>query len=45
MEKLEVTPQETMLSLISGFWVARLLYLAAQLGIADVFDDQPQQIA
>jgi hypothetical protein len=45
MEKLEVAPQETMLSLISGFWIARSLYLAAQLGIADVFDDQPQPIA
>jgi O-methyltransferase domain/Dimerisation domain len=45
MEKLEVTPQETMLSLISGFWVARSIYLAAQLGIADVFDDRPETIA
>jgi hypothetical protein len=41
MEKVEVAPQETMLNLISGFWMARSLYLAAQLGIADLFDDQP----
>jgi O-methyltransferase domain/Dimerisation domain len=45
MEKLEVTPQETMLSLISGFWVARSIYLAASLGVADVFEDQPKTIA
>jgi hypothetical protein len=42
MKKSEVTPQETMLNLISGFWVARSIYLAAELGIADVFDDQPK---
>ena len=45
MEKSEVTPQETMLNLIGGFWVARSLYLAAKLGVADVFDDQPKTIA
>ncbi|MBD1845949.1 methyltransferase [Cyanobacteria bacterium FACHB-63] len=45
MEKIEVTPQETMLNLISGFWLARSLYLAAKLGVADLFDDQPKTIA
>jgi O-methyltransferase domain/Dimerisation domain len=44
-EKLEVTPQETMLNLISGFWVVRSIYLAAELGIADWFDGQPKTIA
>lgn len=29
MEKLEVAPQETMMNLIGGFWIARALYLAA----------------
>lgn len=43
-EKSEVTPQETMLNLISGFWVVRSIYLAAELGIADQFDDQPKTI-
>lgn len=45
MERIEVTPQETMLNLISGFWIARSLYLAAKLGVADLFDDQPKTIA
>jgi hypothetical protein len=45
MEKVEVAPQEAMLNLISGFWIARSLYLAAQLGIADLFDDQPKTVA
>ncbi|MEP0873472.1 hypothetical protein NDA01_27305 [Trichocoleus desertorum AS-A10] len=34
-----------MLRLIGGFWVARSIYLAAQLGVADLFDDQPKTIA
>ncbi|AGY59659.1 hypothetical protein [Gloeobacter kilaueensis] len=45
MEALEVTPQETMLNLIGGFWIARSIYLAAKLGIADAFDAQPKPIA
>ena len=45
MKKLEVAPQETMLNLIGGFWIARSIYLAAELGVADVFDDQPKTIA
>lgn len=45
MKTLEVTPQAKMLNLIGGFWIARSIYLAAKLGIADVFDDQPQTIA
>lgn len=44
-KKMSVAPQETMLSLISGFWIARSIYLAAQLGIADCFDDTPKTIA
>ena len=45
MEKSEVTPQETMLNLIGGFWIARSIYLAAQIGVADAVDDQPKTIA
>jgi len=45
MEKLAVAPQETMMDLISGVWIARAINLAAKLGIADVFDDQPKTIA
>ncbi len=45
METLKVTPQEKMLDLIGGFWIARSIYLAAELGVADVFDDRPKTIA
>lgn len=45
MEKVEVAPQEAMMDLIGGFWIARSIYLAAQIGIADAFDDQPKTIA
>ena len=45
MEKLDVAPQETMLNLIGGFWIARSIYLAAQIGVADAFDEQPKTIA
>lgn len=45
MERIEVAPQEAMLNLISGFWIARSLYLAAKIGVADLFDDQPKTIA
>ncbi|XGV97602.1 MAG: hypothetical protein ACAF41_01375 [Leptolyngbya sp. BL-A-14] len=34
-----------MMNLIGGFWIARSLYLAAQVGVADAFDDQPKTIA
>ncbi len=45
MEKVEVAPQERMFNLIGGFWIARSIYLAAKLGVADWFDDQPKTIA
>jgi hypothetical protein len=45
MEKVEVSPQETMFTLISGFWVARSIYFAAKLGLADLLDDHPKTIA
>jgi hypothetical protein len=45
MKPLEITPQKTMMELINGFCVARSIYLAAKLGVADVFDDQPRTIA
>jgi O-methyltransferase domain/Dimerisation domain len=45
MAKLEVAPQETMMNLIGGFWIARSIYLAAKLGVADLFDDRPKNIA
>jgi O-methyltransferase domain/Dimerisation domain len=45
MEKeMSVAPQEAMLGMIGGFWVARSIYLAAKLGIADCFEDQSKSI-
>ena len=44
MKELEVAPQATIMDLIGGFWIARSIYLAAELGVADVFDDQPKTI-
>jgi len=44
-ERNGVAPQERMFILISWFWIARSIYLAAQLGIADRFDDAPKTIA
>jgi O-methyltransferase domain/Dimerisation domain len=43
--KMSVAPQETMLGLIGGFWIARSIYLAAKLGIADYFEDVPIPIS
>ncbi|MEN9869100.1 MAG: hypothetical protein RLZZ171_83, partial [Cyanobacteriota bacterium] len=45
MKTLEVAPQEKMFNLIGGFWIARSIYLAAELGVADVFEDRPKTIA
>jgi O-methyltransferase domain/Dimerisation domain len=44
-KETSVDPQERMFGFISGFWLARSIYLAAQLGIADCFDDAPKTIA
>ena len=43
-KKMSVAPQETILGLIGGFWIARSIYLAAQIGIADYFEDAPVQL-
>lgn len=39
------TPSDQMLGMISGFWTARAVYIAAKLGIADRLADQPQTAA
>ena len=38
----EVPPPMQMLQIISGFWVARCVYVFAKLGIADLIKDQPK---
>lgn len=42
MATSEVPPPIAMLQLISGFWIARCIYVAAKLGIADVVKDAPK---
>ena len=36
---------DIMLQMISGFWVSRIVYAAAKLGIADLFEDRPRTVA
>lgn len=38
----EIPPAIQMLQIISGFWVARCVYVAAKLGIADLIKDAPK---
>jgi ubiquinone/menaquinone biosynthesis C-methylase UbiE len=38
----ETPPPLQMLQIISGFWVARCVYILAKLGIADLIKDEPQ---
>lgn len=40
-----VPPPEATLQLISGFWIARAIYIAAKLGIADHLHDRPKSAA
>lgn len=41
----EIPPTIQMLQIISGFWVARCVYVAAKLGIADLINDEPKKVA
>jgi ubiquinone/menaquinone biosynthesis C-methylase UbiE len=38
----EIPPPIQMLQIISGFWVARCVYVVAKLGIADLINDGPR---
>lgn len=38
----EVPPPLQMLQIISGFWIARCVYVAAKLGIPDLIKDAPK---
>ena len=38
----EIPPPLQMLQVISGFWIARCVYIAAKLGIPDLLKDGPQ---
>jgi hypothetical protein len=38
----EIPPPLQMLQLISGFWIARCIYVVAKLGIADLIKDEPK---
>jgi O-methyltransferase/methyltransferase family protein len=36
------TPQAQIRSLIAGYWVSRMIYVAARLGVADLLRDRPR---
>jgi hypothetical protein len=38
----EIPPPIQMLQLISGFWIARCIYVLAKLGLADLIKDEPK---
>jgi|SRR5215831_1647122 len=38
----EIPPPLQMLQLISGFWIARCIYVLAKLGLADAIKDEPR---
>jgi hypothetical protein len=38
----QIPPPIQMLQLISGFWIARCIYVLAKLGIADLINDEPK---
>jgi hypothetical protein len=38
----EIPPPLQMLQLISGFWIARCIYVFAKLGLADLIKDEPK---
>jgi O-methyltransferase domain/Dimerisation domain len=40
-KKTKSTPQAEMRSLIAGYWVSRLIYVAARLNLADLMKDGP----
>ncbi len=44
-QPLTVPPAEQMLQLVSGYWVSQLLYVIAELGIADLLARAPQTAA
>src|SRR3954471_1776509 len=41
MPKRPSSPQAEMRSLIAGYWVSRLIYVAARLGLADLLKKGP----
>lgn len=40
----KTTPEAAMRSLIAGYWVSRLVYVAAKLGIADLLREAPRTV-
>ncbi len=44
MNTEEITPQEQFMKFIVGKWISKPIYVAAELGIADMLSDGPQSI-
>lgn len=45
LEVHQTTPQETILGIISGFWLSRAVYVGAKLGIPDLLKTGPKTVA
>ena len=41
----EINPSETLLFLSTVYWASRCLHVAAELGVADFLDNEPQTAA
>ncbi len=44
IEAKEIPPRQTMLQMITGFWISQGIYAAAKLGLADLLKDGPKTI-
>jgi len=44
MNPIEISPPEQLMKYIVGKWISKPLYVAAELGIADMFDEKPLSI-
>ena len=39
----DISPSVAMLQMVRGFWVSRAIYVAANLGLADLLKDEPKR--
>ncbi len=39
------TPGDQLIRLFRGYWLSRAIYVAAELGIADLLEDGPRSVA
>src|SRR5205823_11134725 len=44
MEQQQLSPQEQLPRMITGYWISAAIYVAAKLGIADLLKDGPMPV-